>query len=121
MKYDRHLGRRQKQVIYFHAVSYLSAAWVCVVGSTHHRAWIDTNSFLLKGVYLSLVRQTIYRRHIGTILVALLVHDESLAQPISSWILQIVRLLGVEGRVAAGASVEVCEVRGLVKKCVPFT
>lgn len=50
-------------------------------------------------------------RLVGTILIAFLVLDESLAQPISAWILQIVRLPG-EGRVAAGASVEACEVRG---------
>lgn len=35
-----------------HVVSYLSPGWVCAVGSTRHRAWTDTNIFLLKSVYL---------------------------------------------------------------------
>ena len=68
---------------------------------------------------LSLIQQTIYRRLIGTILVALLVHDESLAQPISAWILQIVRLLDVKE--GAGASVIVlCAVRGHSLRKYPF-
>lgn len=49
-------------------------------------------------------------RLVETILMAFLVLDKSLAQPISAWILQIVRLPGVEGK-APGASVVACEVR----------